>query len=359
MADWKIENILAVSPTLSFAVDREGKLVFLGGGLCAQLGLDPSALVKQDAFRIVNLPIKKNHFKKVLGGESIAITISIQSSTYETHLTPYEEGGKIIGVVGLTVDMTKQLLLEQYLDDEKYRLLASQRLNSLAGIASGLAHEINNPLAIISGYSEQLFNQAEKGTLSPERLLFTARKLVETCNRCHRIIESVKTFARDGSRDSFQSCTVNEWVDATFTLCRERFRSVGISLEWKPLDVDIAFDGRLLQLVQALFNLLTNAFEAAVQNPQPRVWLSCEEQGNDVLLHVADNGPGIPESNRISIFEPFFTTKDQSRSVGIGLSTSKGMIEGHHGQLSFVSQPGTTRFTVRVPKKQSSLDSAV
>ena len=358
MTDWKLENILSVAPILSFAIDRDERLVFITGGLAEQMGLDPAAIAGSPAFRITHLPVKKNHFRKALKGESFASTVNLLGYNYETHLTPYYEKDKIVGVVGLSVDMTKHIQLEQYLDDEKHRLLASQRLNSLAGIASGLAHEINNPLAIISGYAEQLYNQAEKGTLSPERLLFTARKLVDNCNRCHRIIESVKAFARDGSRDSIQSCTVNEWVDATFTLCRERFQSVGVGLDWTPPDEDLVFEGRLLQLVQALFNLLTNAFEAAVQNAKPMVSLSCEEQGDAILLRVKDNGPGIPESYHVSIFEPFFTTKDQSRSVGIGLSTAKGMIEGHQGSITFISKPGSTCFTIKVPKKQKTMESA-
>lgn len=355
MARWDINKMLVTVPALAFAIDRDERLVYLNGGLREQLGLEDSKLVGQAAFRIAHLPIKKHHFRKALSGESIAVTISLQGFNYETHLTPFSEDGKITAVTGLTVDMTKHMQLEQYLDDEKYRLLATQRLNSLAGVASGLAHEINNPLAIISGYAEQLFNQAEKGTLSPERLLYTARKLIDTCNRCHRIIESVKTFARDGSRDSFQTCSVNEWVDSTFALCRERYQSMGVALEWQPLTVDVTFEGRLLPLVQSLFNLLTNAFEAAVNCSSPRVKVSCEVKGSMVYVHVEDNGPGIPESNRVSIFEPFFTTKDQSRSVGIGLSTAKGMIEDHQGQLTFTELAGLTRFTICVPKSQQAI----
>ena len=356
---WQLEHVIDKMPVLTFVVDRAEKLVLLSGGLCHQLGLDPQKVLGQPAFRLHTLPVKKAHFRKALRGESFAITLSIGGSSYETHLDPIREADEIIGVVGMTVDMTKHLALDQYLDEERHRLMASQRLNSLAGIASGLAHEINNPLAIISGYAEQLFSQAEKGSLTNERLLFTTRKLIEACERCHRIIEGLKTFARDGSMDPFELCSVNDWVQSTLFLLQERLQAAGIQLIFKPLPQDVKIEGRRLQLTQTLFNLLVNACEAAMQNIAPLVTIEPEEQGSEVKLKIKDNGPGIPEAFHVRIFEPFFTTKDQSRSVGMGLSTAKGMIEQHHGSIEFNSHPGSTCFTIILPKSQSGfLDSA-
>jgi signal transduction histidine kinase len=352
---WQLAQVIGNLPVLTFVVDRAEKLVLLSGGLSQQLGLDPQSVLGQPAFRLSAMPVKKTHFRKALKGESFAITLSIGGSSYETHLNPLRENGEIIGVSGLTVDMTKHLALEQYLDEERHRLMASQRLNSLAGIASGLAHEINNPLAIISGYAEQLFAQAEKGSLTNDRLIFTTRKLIEACERCHRIIEGLKTFARDGSSDPFELCSVNDWVQSTLFLLQERLQAAGIQMIFKPLLQDIQIEGRRLQLTQSLFNLLVNACEAAMQNIAPLVTIEPEDRGGDIKLKIKDNGPGIPESLHVRIFEPFFTTKDQSRSVGMGLSTAKGMIEQHHGSIEFTSQPGTTCFTIVLPKKQSGL----
>ncbi len=352
MPELKIENILGKAPLLSFAINREERIAFIHGGLLGQLEIDPQSALGQAAFRVLNLPMKKTHFRKALRGESFAISLTIQGRSYETQVAPYKAGDEIIGVTGLTMDMTKHLELQHFLDEEKYQLLAAQRLNSLAGIASGLAHEINNPLMIISGYAQQLFDLAEKGTLTQERILYTSKKLVETAARCHRIIESLRTFARDGSRDAFHGCSVNDWVGATISLCQEKFQALGVSLIWEPLAVDLSFEGRRIQLIQALFNILINACEAAVHHAKPQVEVACHQEGNFLELRIKDNGPGIHESFRVQVFEPFFTTKDQSRSVGIGLSTAKGVVEVHHGLLTFTSQPGATCFQIRIPRQQ-------
>lgn len=358
MPEFKIENILTKAPLLSFAIDSTEKLASIHGGLAVQLGIDSKEVVGQAAFRVRGLPIKKNHFRKALGGESFAVTVNIGGKSYETHLAPYSAGETIIGVTGLTMDMTKHLELQHFLDEEKHHLLASQRLNSLAGIASGLAHEINNPLMIISGYAQHLHEMANRGSLPPERIVQISKKLVEAASRCNRIIESLRTFARDGSRDPVHCCTVNEWVDATLTLCQEKFQTLGVRLQWTPLAEDLVFEGRRIQLIQALFNIVTNALEAAVHHPQPSVEVLCRPSALSFELLVKDNGSGIPESFRVSVFEPFFTTKDHSRSVGIGLSTAKGVIEGHKGRLSFTSRPGDTCFTIQIPLRQASQSSA-
>ncbi len=350
MNSWKLEELLFHAPILCFVVDRDENLVSMAGGLAVQLGLKPETMLGEPAFGTASLPIKRSHFRKALSGHSFSITLSVQGSSYETLLKPIEHKGSIQGVLGLTNDMTKHLQMEQYLDDERHKLLASQRLNSLAGIASGLAHEINNPLAIISGYAEQLNQLAKEGHLADERLIFSTNKIMEASNRCHMIIESLKHFARDGSHDPFENCSINSIVAVALQLSEQTFHAMGVQLEWRPLATDVHLQGRRLQLIQSLFNVLSNACEAALQAKEPKVSIQVLDHGERASIEVMDNGPGIPESLRGKIFEPFFTTKEQARSVGVGLSTAKGMIEEHQGRISFISSPGATCFSISLPK---------
>lgn len=350
MHSWKLEDIIYRAPILCFVIDRDEQLILLNGGLATQLGLKVDELVGKPAFKISALPIKRSHFRKALSGHNFSITLSLQGSSYETSLRPLEANGEIQAVMGMTADMTKHLQMEQFLDDERHRLLATQRLNSLAGIASGLAHEINNPLAIISGYAEQLHTQAQAGQLASDRLIFSTGKIMEACDRCHTIIESLKHFARDGSYDPFETCSVNDIVAVALQLSEQSFHAMGVKLEWQPLIQDVELKGRRLQLIQALFNVLRNACEASLQVKEPKVSIQVLDHGDRASIEVMDNGPGIPESLRVKIFEPFFTTKDQMRSVGVGLSTAKGMIEEHEGRISFISSPGATCFSISLPK---------
>ena len=353
MHSWKLEEIIQRAPILCFVIDRDERLVLLNGGLAMQLGLNADATLGTPAFKVAALPIKRSHFRKALGGHSFSITLSVLGSSYETVLKPLEAGGQVQAVLGVTSDMTKHLQMEQFLDDERHRLLATQRLNSLAGIASGLAHEINNPLAIISGYAEQLNGQAQKGQLPFDRLIYSTSKIVEACQRCHTIIESLKHFARDGSHDPFENCSVNDIIAVALQLSEQTFHALGVKLFYQPLQTDVQLKGRRLQLIQALFNILANACEASLQVKEPKVTILALDHGDRASIDVTDNGPGIPESFQVKIFEPFFTTKDQMRSVGVGLSTAKGMIEEHGGRIIFTSKPGATCFSISLPKVQA------
>ncbi len=346
-----VEHILGSVNMLAFFISKEQTLTSLYGGLAKQLLLDPEELIGQAVSRIAQLPIKKNHLRRAFSGETFAITLNIQGISYETQLTPFREGDEIVGVVGLTLDMTKQIAMEQYFDEERHKMLASQRLNSLAGVTSGLAHEINNPLAIISGYAQQLMDQVVSGQLNPDRILFITEKLVHTSHRCHRIIEGLKSFARDGSLDPFEECSVNTLIEDSLLLCQGRFETLNVKLSWTPLAPDLMIEGRRLQLMQSLFNLLTNACEASAGLEDAHVQILIETLEQDMLFHIEDNGTGVPDSLQVKVFEPFFTTKGENRAVGIGLSSTKGIVEEHLGSLSFVSRPGCTRFTIRLPQK--------
>ncbi len=350
MNPWKLEDLLCQAPILCFVIDKNERLVLLNGGLALRLGLNAETLLGTIAFKRSGLPIKKNHFRKALSGRSFSITLSVLGSSYETHLRPLLKDGSLEGVLCLTTDMTAHMQMEQFLDDERHRLLASQRLNSLAGIASGLAHEINNPLAIISGYAEQLHDLVKKGQMAEQRLLFSTSKIVEACRRCHTVIESLKHFARDGSQDPFEDCSINDIISVALQLSEQTFHAMGVQLTWQALPVDLELEGRRLQLIQALFNVLSNACEAALQVKEPKVNIQILNHGDRVSIEVMDNGPGIPESIQMKIFEPFFTTKDQMRSVGVGLSTAKGMIEEHEGRITLISRPGATCFSISLPK---------
>ncbi len=353
-----MEHLLSSVNILAFFLSKEQILVSLYGGLARQLQIIPEESIGLSLARLPQLPIKKNHLRKALAGEAFAITINIQGISYETQLQPWVDEGEVIGVVGLTLDVTKQIAMEQYFDEERHKMLAAQRLNSLAGVTSGLAHEINNPLAIISGYAQQLLQQAQSGQINTDRIIFTTQKLVDTCHRCHRIIEGLKSFSRDASADTMESCSINTLVEDSLLLCQGRFEAMNVKLLWTPLSQDFHIEGRRLQLMQCLFNLLTNACEAAGEQGGGDVKIEVEEQEGKILFHVIDNGPGIPESLWVKDFEPFFTTKSENRAVGIGLSSTKGIVEEHDGKLSFHTKPGHTVFTITLPKQHAALSAS-
>jgi C4-dicarboxylate-specific signal transduction histidine kinase len=345
MHDWDLSSLLDMTPILCFVIDADEKLRVVSGGLAQRLQIDPREALGRSPFSFPHFPIKRNHFRKALNG-SFAVSQGVQGASYETQLSPAKHGA----VMGLTTDMTKHMVLEQYLDEERHKLLVSQRLTSLAGIANGLAHEINNPLAIIAGYAEVINNFQCRGKLTNEQLLHAMEKITEASQRCHRIIESIKTFARDGSKDPIEIIDLNDLVKGAVDLCSQRIVSGGIRLRVDSAGPAVTLEGRRLQLLQSLFNLLQNACDAAVQTSGPSVQIVCHENGERIRIDVIDNGPGVPDSIRNRVFEPFFTTKGETRNVGVGLSSTKGILEEHHGFVEFTSEAGQTRFSIDLPR---------
>ena len=240
--------------------------------------------------------------------------------------------------------------MNSFLTKNDITYLFHKKFKSLANVTNGIAHEINNPLAIISGYAQQLKSLCEETPIPVDRINLITNKIVGASDRCSRIIDSLKDFSRDGSFDEFKKESLGKVIDATVGLCKQRYASHGVVLKVEKSPSDLNISCRKTQLIQSLYNLLVNAFEVSKDVYRPMVSIKTAELQNSVAITVSDNGRGIPESIKNSIFEPFFTTKEIGHGVGVGLSIAKGVIEEHGGTLTQESTAGNTAFIITLPK---------
>lgn len=229
-------------------------------------------------------------------------------------------------------------------DHRKQELVAASKMSSLGEMAAGIAHEINNPLAIIVGCVDQIRDEEKMNPDAMKKL----EKISETALRISRIIRALRVFSRTGDNDPLERVNLSALVEDAIELCRERFRKNCIELRTN-VQPGIELSGRQTQLIQVLVNLLNNAQDAVLLLPERWVEVRASKEGEWVTLTVTDSGSGIPDPIADKLMQPFFTTKEVGVGTGLGLSISKGIVDGHGGSLALDRSCANTRFTVRLP----------
>lgn len=259
----------------------------------------------------------------------------------------YDKDGKPIRHIGVSWDITEQRAQE-------LRILQSSRMASLGEMASAIAHEINNPLAIISGQVDLLRSYVANGAVPTEKLMTAMERIDKMAMRVAVIIRGLRTFSRDGSGDPVEAVQLGTLIDDTVALCQARFLNHGVKLA-VSIDKDsraAVLECRPTQISQVLVNLLNNAFDAAKDRQERWVNLDAEAFGDFVQIRVTDSGLGIPPEIQDKVMQPFFTTKSIGEGTGLGLSISLGIISSHDGKLSIDKSCPNTRFVILLPRQQ-------
>lgn len=269
-----------------------------------------------------------------------------------------DANGRPIETLGITEDITERIEALGALDEERARTIHASKMASLGEMAGSIAHEINNPLAIIAGKAYQLKAAAESGKLDLTSVAQIAGKIEETGFRISKIIQGLRSFSRKGEQDPFARASLRTIVDDTLELCRQRFQAHGIRLDVKAANTEI--ECRAVQISQVLLNLLNNAFDATERLGDRWVEIETREvPGKFVEILVTDSGTGIPAALREKIMLPFFTTKKGTRGTGLGLSISQSIIVDHGGELTVDETCPNTRFKIRLPVVQAKTKSSV
>jgi len=217
------------------------------------------------------------------------------------------------------------------------RLLHTERLSALGEMAARIAHEVRNPLVSI-GAAAQVVSE-ELGAASP--VAGEVGAIAREVKRLDAIVTDFLKFARP-RRAELRQCDLANVVDETAALVRAKAPETTLALNLeRPLEARCDPDA----IKQVLLNVLLNAVEAAPKSP-----IDCDAQtvGAQLILSVADRGPGIPDHVRRRVFDPFFSTK--TRGTGLGLAVSKQIIDEHHGRIRlFNRRGGGTRVVIELP----------
>jgi len=262
----------------------------------------------------------------------------------------------VLAIILTTVFTTRGAIRRmRQADSEMHRLNAelvhSDKLAALGKMAASVAHEINNPLAVImqkTGWMEDLLMdedpQKVKNFEEYEKSIRTINEYVE---RMKKVVHNMLGYARK-MEPRLERVDVNDTIHRTVELLENYARINNIVIQ-KDLASNLPITGSSQsELQQVFFNLISNAIDAIGKDGHIHILSRVED--SFITVHIIDNGPGIPEERQKKLFEPFFTTKEAGRGTGLGLWVSYNIMKGLGGSITFTSEAGKgTDFTVRIP----------
>jgi len=242
--------------------------------------------------------------------------------------------------------------LSVYFDDvgerrrTEERMRQSEKLTTLGGLISGVAHELNNPLTVVTGFAHLLAATPDL----PERIKRRLGQINAQAERAAKIVKNLLTFARQQPPEQ-RPVRLGELMDQALDLLAYQLRvgTIEVVKDFPAEAVEIAADPN--QLLQVLLNLLQNAMHAMAGLERARVvTIRIVPGAGKVRLEVEDTGPGIPAAILGRIFDPFFTTKPPGQGTGLGLSICYGIVKAHGGEIAAENVPGGgARFVVELP----------
>lgn len=250
----------------------------------------------------------------------------------------------------LDLEIKERKLAEGKLERQRMDMVHSEKMSALGRMAGGIAHEINNPLAIIQGNASLLGSVSRQGEANWEKVQEIATVIEQTTGRISRIMKSMRTLARNSQNDPMERVPASSIFADTLTLCQERYQQKAIRLEMPVLTEEVFLLCRSAEICQVLVNLLNNSFDAVENSEEKWVVVGLLEEKDRILISVTDSGSGIPESSRDRIQEPFFTTKEVGRGTGLGLSISRTIMSNHRGSLWLEESSANTKFMIALPK---------
>lgn len=277
--------------------------------------------------------------------QTISHNISLGENVYKINssIVNMQEGdGVIITIDNITAELKTQ-----------EELIQSAKLVSIGEMAASIAHEINNPITGIIGYSE-LLNLYKEAV--PPKVTEIAIKLQKESYRVKNIIENLLKFSRRQQLMDMAYVDVVQSVKEVVFLISNTFEENNITFELTLQDqMPLIFcNSGLIQ--QAVLNLLQNSFDAITLSKKgSKIALHVYVEGNKLYIETQDNGPGIPPELKDKIFEPFFTTKIKGKGTGLGLSLIHRIVQIHNGSITFETSSEGTKFTIALPLEQPKL----
>lgn len=252
-------------------------------------------------------------------------------------------------LVHLEAESRSRLLIEE----QQAQLMNASKMSALGEMAGGVAHEINNPLAIIQILNGQTEEVLQDQNVNKELLIKNSKTIDETVRRIAKIVSGLRSFSKDTSHEPHARLQFKNVLEDVLALCSERLANHGIKLRINGSPEGFVTLGNTTLLSQVILGLLNNAHDAIENLPEKWIEISFVDQGSSFEVRVSNSGPRISQKVQAKLFQPFFTTKQIGKGTGLGLSTALGIVESHNGKLWLDAKAPHTTFVLSLPKDDS------
>ena len=311
------------------------------------VGLSPQAVVRRKCYELLHKsdgPPRECPHTRSLQAQKPVRSEYVERQSNRTFMVTsfpfFSEAGALIGAIVVAKDVTE-------VKEKEMRLIMSERLASLGQMASGIAHEINNPLAAIAGCAEGLQNRVLQNRYEREFFSRYLEIIQDEIKRCKTITTGMLSFVRRTS-DMRKPVDVGAVLARTMEIVdmQGRLKEVKVVAKYgEDLPPVAGNEGELRQVFLAL---ITNALDA--MGDRGRLEVEARKSGDRLLVTIGDSGGGISEENLPKVFDPFFTTKAEKGGTGLGLSIGRKIIMNHGGAIDVSSEEDKgTLFTVALP----------
>lgn len=359
----RLGDMLDATPSCYKIVDRSGALMFMNRrGLNLIEAEDLPSVFGASVYDLV-APDDRAKFvsfnQRVCEGETGSLVFEVVGLKgtrrwMETWAAPHELSQGETVQVAITNDITERVSVQSKVERQQRELLQAQKLAAVGEFAAGLGHEINNPLAIISGTAGILAEEFESDQ-APEtdRVIDDLKKIEDTVLRIRSISDGLKTLTRRDDETPRVRIRLGEILRQTAQICEPLLKSSGVRFEFEaPEDLEVTTNP--VQVEQVLMNLISNALHAVTDLEDPWISIQGAPAGSEMVrVRVTDAGRLTDPEVIERMLHPFFTTKDVGEGTGLGLSVSRALMEGLGGSLTFDGAAKNTTFYLDIPIESS------
>ncbi|MCF8174312.1 MAG: PAS domain S-box protein [Burkholderiaceae bacterium] len=358
--EYRLRTIIESEPECVKLQAEDGTVLEINpAGLRLVDANQPADIIGRKIYTVVApeyIDIYRENMRRVFAGEAMvyefrAITLKNRIAWMETHAAPLRDArGNIYALLGITRDITEHKQSEEQARRHQTELARVARLSTMGEMATGIAHELNQPLSAIANFARGCIRRLRSGDMSPEDLAEPLEEVCEQAERAGEILRHVRDFVRK-SELQLRPVDVNQIVRSVvkFTDHEARQHRTMVRLHLGADLPKVQADSIMIE--QVICNLVRNACEAMVEADSPRREVSIHTRGfgnDEVEIEIGDTGPGIDGTVIDQVFDQFFTTKPDG--VGMGLSISRSIVESHGGRVRAESggSGGTVvRFTLK------------